>query len=37
MANNDKGAYWFSDSEEIKNPCFGDMMLGCGENRETIE
>jgi membrane fusion protein, copper/silver efflux system len=37
MANSDKGAYWFSDSEEIRNPYFGDMMLGCGENRETIE
>lgn len=37
MAEKDKGAYWFSDSEEIKNPYFGDMMLGCGENRETIK
>ena len=37
MADKDKGAYWFSNSEEIKNPYFGDMMLGCGENRETIK
>ena len=36
MADKDKGAYWFSNSEEIRNPYFGDMMLGCGENRETI-
>ena len=37
MADKDKGAYWFSNSEEIKNPYFGDAMLGCGENRETIK
>ncbi|GAB1454574.1 hypothetical protein MASR2M47_46300 [Draconibacterium sp.] len=37
MAEKDKGAYWFSSSEEIKNPYFGDEMLGCGENRETLK
>ncbi|MGD9993676.1 MAG: efflux RND transporter periplasmic adaptor subunit [Salinivirgaceae bacterium] len=37
MANRDKGAYWFSSSKEIRNPYFGDAMLGCGETRETIE
>jgi Cu(I)/Ag(I) efflux system membrane fusion protein len=37
MANNDQGAYWFSEIEEIKNPYFGDMMLSCGETREVIE
>lgn len=37
MAENDKGAYWFSDSEEIKNPYFGDMMLSCGEVKEIIK
>jgi len=37
MAEKDKGAYWFSSSEEIKNPYFGEAMLGCGENRETIK
>ncbi len=36
MAESDKGAYWFSDSEEIRNPYFGDAMLSCGENRETL-
>lgn len=36
MANGDKGAYWFSNSEEIRNPYFGDMMLKCGEVSETI-
>ncbi len=37
MANRDSGAYWFSDSKEIRNPYFGDAMLQCGETRETIE
>lgn len=37
MANNDKGAYWLSEIEEIHNPYFGDMMLSCGEVKETIK
>ena len=37
MANRDKGAYWFSETDEIRNPYFGDEMLGCGETRETLE
>jgi Cu(I)/Ag(I) efflux system membrane fusion protein len=37
MANGDKGAYWFSNIKEIKNPYFGDMMLSCGETRETLK
>jgi Cu(I)/Ag(I) efflux system membrane fusion protein len=37
MANGDKGAYWFSNVEEIENPYFGDEMLKCGETKETIE
>ncbi len=37
MANRDKGAYWFSETKEIKNPYFGDQMLGCGETRETFQ
>ncbi len=36
MADNDQGGYWFSNEEEIRNPYFGDMMLKCGEVRETI-
>ncbi len=35
MAFDDKGAYWLSESEEILNPYFGDMMLRCGEVTET--
>jgi membrane fusion protein, copper/silver efflux system len=37
MANGDQGAYWFSAEKEIRNPYFGDMMLSCGETRETIK
>jgi len=37
MANENGGAYWLSDDKEILNPYFGDMMLNCGEVRETIK
>lgn len=37
MADKDKGAYWFSSDKEIRNPYFGEAMLGCGENREIIK
>jgi Cu(I)/Ag(I) efflux system membrane fusion protein len=37
MANNDKGAYWLSTEENIRNPYYGDMMLECGEVRETLD
>lgn len=37
MANDNKGGYWISESEEIKNPYFGDEMLNCGEVKETIK
>ncbi len=37
MANQDQGAYWFSEIEEIRNPYFGEEMLACGETREIIE
>lgn len=37
MANGDKGAYWFSAAKEIRNPYFGDIMMTCGETRETIK
>jgi Cu(I)/Ag(I) efflux system membrane fusion protein len=36
MAFDDKGAYWLSEMKEIRNPYFGDMMLKCGETRETL-
>lgn len=37
MAIGQKGAYWFSEIKEIKNPYFGDAMLQCGETSETLE
>lgn len=36
MYDDDRGAYWLSEFKEIKNPYFGDMMLRCGEVRETL-
>lgn len=36
MANNNQGAYWLSDTKEIRNPYFGDKMLTCGSVKETI-
>jgi Cu(I)/Ag(I) efflux system membrane fusion protein len=37
MANGDVGAFWFSNKKDIENPYFGDVMLTCGETRETLE
>lgn len=36
MAFDNQGANWISDVPEIKNPYFGDKMLNCGENVESI-
>lgn len=36
MAFEGKGDYWYSDSEQIRNPYFGDKMLKCGRVEETI-
>jgi len=36
MANNKKGAYWLSESKVIRNPYFGEKMMDCGENKETL-
>jgi len=35
MAFDDKGAYWLSETDAIRNPYFGDAMLKCGETKET--
>lgn len=35
MAFDDIGAFWLSESDEILNPYFGDMMLRCGEVKQT--
>ena len=37
MANGNKGAYWLSSESAIKNPYFGDKMIGCGETKEEIK
>jgi Cu(I)/Ag(I) efflux system membrane fusion protein len=37
MAFGEKGAYWFSNLKEIKNPYFGEAMMKCGETREILE
>lgn len=35
MAFDNEGAYWLSETEEIRNPYFGEQMLTCGEVKET--
>ncbi len=37
MAFDNKGAFWLSESNKIRNPYFGDVMLTCGSVKETIE
>lgn len=37
MAFDNKGASWVSETEEIKNPYFGDEMLECGEVKEELK
>lgn len=37
MSNNGEGAYWLSDTEEIANPYYGEMMHNCGETITKIE
>lgn len=37
MAFKNKGAYWLSNSKEIYNPYFGDVMLHCGRVADTLQ
>jgi Cu(I)/Ag(I) efflux system membrane fusion protein len=37
MFNNGKGAYWVSNTKEIRNPYYGNKMIDCGETKETLE
>ncbi len=37
MANEDKGAFWLSKEDQVRNPYYGDRMLKCGEVREEIK
>lgn len=36
MANKDKGGYWLSTNQEIRNPYFGEQMLNCGSTEESL-
>ncbi len=36
MAFDGAGATWLQDGEEVANPYFGEMMLGCGEIQKTL-
>lgn len=36
MAFNNEGAFWLSDSKEIRNPYFGEKMPGCGQVKEKL-
>ncbi|AZQ62209.1 efflux RND transporter periplasmic adaptor subunit [Flammeovirga pectinis] len=36
MANDDMGASWLSNTKEVLNPYYGDMMLKCGEIKKEI-
>lgn len=37
MAFNDAGAYWLSQSADIKNPYYGKKMLTCGEVKDSLD
>ncbi|HKX87307.1 MAG TPA: DUF3347 domain-containing protein [Flavobacterium sp.] len=37
MANDGKGANWFSKESAVKNPYYGSQMLTCGKTVETIK
>jgi Cu(I)/Ag(I) efflux system membrane fusion protein len=37
MANDKAGAYWLSNSKEIRNPYFGNEMLSCGKVKEILQ
>ncbi len=37
MANENKGAFWLSPQDQVRNPYYGDQMLTCGEVREEIK
>ena len=37
MMNDNKGAYWLSETNDIRNPYYGEAMPTCGETRETLK
>lgn len=36
MADNNKGAFWISADEEIRNPYYGEQMMTCGSVIDSI-
>ncbi|MBI4647156.1 MAG: DUF3347 domain-containing protein, partial [Bacteroidia bacterium] len=36
MANQKIGAFWLSAEKQVQNPYYGNMMLTCGETRDTL-
>ena len=36
MANNNKGAFWLSETKEIRNPFMAESMRSCGEVKQEI-
>jgi Cu(I)/Ag(I) efflux system membrane fusion protein len=36
MAFNNQGAYWITNSPDIKNPYFGKAMPNCGETKDSL-
>ena len=36
MADGNRGAFWLSKQEAIRNPYYGEAMLTCGEVRDTL-
>lgn len=37
MAFDDKGAYWLSNKDEVRNPYFGNKMLTCGSIADSLD
>jgi len=37
MANSNKGAFWISADEEIRNPYYGEQMMTCGSVIDSLE
>ena len=37
MAFDNRGGYWLQSTDEVKNPYYGSMMLGCGEVKRTFK
>jgi Cu(I)/Ag(I) efflux system membrane fusion protein len=37
MANNNKGAVWLSNEEDIRNPYYGEQMMTCGSVIDSVQ